>query len=157
MHSGGASTVAPLLFRPTRSAHVRGMRLILGGATICVTVIAVLLGGALRDGSGATASPLMVPSAASGAFRAAGAPEGADTVGAVAKLQAALETDPDDVHSLDLLGLAYQQRARETGDPAYYTKSAEVLSRALRLAPGDLLATSGLGSLALSRHRFAEA
>ena len=59
------------------------------------------------------------------------------------------------MHSLDLLGLAYQQRARETGDPTYYTKSEQALNRALRLAPRDLLATSGLGSLALSRHRFA--
>ena len=32
-----------------------------------------------------------------------------------------------------------------------------MLRRALRLAPRDLLATSGLGSLALSRHRFREA
>ena len=32
-----------------------------------------------------------------------------------------------------LLGLAYQQRARETGDPAYYTKSDGALRRALAL------------------------
>src|SRR5206468_4447194 len=44
-----------------------------------------------------------------------------------------------------------------TGDPSYYTKSQEALDRALRLAPHDLIATSGLGSLALSRHRFREA
>jgi tetratricopeptide (TPR) repeat protein len=64
---------------------------------------------------------------------------------------------PRDVHALDLLGLAYQQRARETGDPVYYTKSEGVLRRARRLAPDDLYATSGLGSLALSRHRFRDA
>jgi tetratricopeptide (TPR) repeat protein len=64
---------------------------------------------------------------------------------------------PGDVRALDLLGLAYQQRARETGDPAWYAKSDGVLRRALRLAPDDLLATGGLGSLALSRHRFADA
>jgi tetratricopeptide (TPR) repeat protein len=65
--------------------------------------------------------------------------------------------NPDDVAALDKLGLAYQQSARETGDPTYYTKSGEALRRALRLAPRDLIATSGLGSLALSRHRFREA
>ena len=75
----------------------------------------------------------------------------------VSKLQAKLRANPNDVTSLDALGLAYQQRARETGDPAYYTKSEQALNRALRLAPRDLVATSGLGSLALSRHRFAEA
>ena len=73
------------------------------------------------------------------------------------KLQAALRATPDDVKALGQLGLAYQQRARETGDPAYYTKSQQVLDRALKLAPRDLVATSGLGSLALSRHRFGDA
>src|SRR5205807_9871342 len=65
--------------------------------------------------------------------------------------------NPSNVTALDSLGLAYQQRARETGDPTYYTKSDEALQRALAIAPRDLLATSGLGSLALSRHRFREA
>ena len=80
-----------------------------------------------------------------------------DTAAQVAKLQAALRVSPNDVQSLDALGLAYQQRARETGDPTFYTKSDGVLHRALRLSPRDLFATSGLGSLALSRHRFGEA
>src|ERR1051326_5971619 len=75
----------------------------------------------------------------------------------VARLQASLRVNPDDVNALDQLGPAYQQSARETGDPTYYTKSGEALHRALRLAPHDLFATSGLGSLALSRHRFREA
>jgi tetratricopeptide (TPR) repeat protein len=75
----------------------------------------------------------------------------------VAKLQAQLTVAPYDPAALDALGLAYQQRARETGDPTYYTKSAGVLRRALSVHPHDLLATSGLGSLALSQHRFGEA
>src|SRR6476660_8010367 len=75
----------------------------------------------------------------------------------MAKLQAALRATPDDVKALGQLGLAYQQRARETGDPTYYTKSEQALDRALGLAPRDLVATSALGSLALSRHRFGEA
>src|SRR5207302_8600892 len=41
--------------------------------------------------------------------------------------------------------------------PSYYTKSDGVLHRTLRLAPHDLLAVSGLGSLELSRHRFRSA
>ncbi len=56
-----------------------------------------------------------------------------------------------------LLGLAYQQRARETGDPSWYTKSEGVLRRALALDANDYLAVGGLGSLALSRHRFRDA
>jgi tetratricopeptide (TPR) repeat protein len=80
-----------------------------------------------------------------------------DTAVVVAQLQDRVRREPGDVQGLNELGLAYQQRARETGDPTYYTKSDEVLRHALRLAPRDLLATSGLGSLALSRHRFREA
>ena len=56
-----------------------------------------------------------------------------------------------------LLGLAYQQRARETGDPTYYAKSGGALQRARSLKADDELVYSGLGSLALSRHRFREA
>jgi tetratricopeptide (TPR) repeat protein len=81
----------------------------------------------------------------------------ANTPALVLQLQDALRTQPHNVRGLDLLGLAYQQRARETGDPTYYTKSDGVLRRALRLAPNDLIAVSGLGSLELSRHRFRSA
>src|SRR5205823_3087626 len=77
-----------------------------------------------------------------------------DTAALVSVLQNGLRTQPENVRGLDLLGLAYQQRARETGDPSYYVKSDGVLRRALRVAPRDLEATSGLASLALSRHRF---
>jgi tetratricopeptide (TPR) repeat protein len=80
-----------------------------------------------------------------------------DTEALVVQLQAGLRARPTNIRGLDLLGLAYQQRARETGDPSYYAKSAGVLRRALRLAPNDLNATGGLASLALSRHRFATA
>jgi tetratricopeptide (TPR) repeat protein len=80
-----------------------------------------------------------------------------DTASLVARLQDQVRRDPGNVQGLDQLGLAYQQRARETGDPSYYSKSGAVLRRALSLAPRDLLGTSGLGSLALSQHRFREA
>src|SRR5207248_798226 len=43
------------------------------------------------------------------------------------------------------------------GDPTYYLKSQGALRDALRVDPRDLTATDGLGSLALSRHRFREA
>jgi tetratricopeptide (TPR) repeat protein len=75
----------------------------------------------------------------------------------VASLQQEFRSHPLDAHAWALLGLAYQQRAREIADPSYYTKSEGALRRALRLAPNNLVATSGLASLALSRHRFREA
>src|SRR5580765_8947568 len=120
-------------------------RLLIGGMAAGLTATALLLGGALRGSPSARSAPVARPPAAD------------DTATQIAKLQAEIRGSRDDVTGLDALGLAYQQRARETGDPTYYTKSDEVLSRALRLAPRDLIATSGLGSLALSRHRFREA
>ena len=132
-------------------------RLILGAATATATAAVLLLGGIFHDSSAATPSTAIAPAASPEALQAGFSPGGNSTAASVSKLQAKLLANPNDVTSLDALGLAYQQRARETGDPAYYTKSEQVLNRALRLAPRDLIATSGLGSLALSRHRFAEA
>jgi tetratricopeptide (TPR) repeat protein len=127
---------------------MRAKRTIRGGAVAALAACVLLLGGALRGSPSASSAQVAAPAAPTAA---------GDTATQVAKLQAALRVNPDDVYGLDSLGLAYQQSARETGDPTYYTKSDEVLHRALRLSPRDLLATSGLGSLALSRHRFREA
>src|SRR6476469_4194796 len=119
------------------------------GAVVALATTALLLGGLTAHGSAPAQR-------ASSATLADGFATG-DTQALVAQLQAGLRTRPENVRGLDLLGLAYQQRARETGDPSYYVKSDGVLRRAVRLAPNDLDATSGLASLALSRHRFAAA
>ena len=124
---------------------MKARRLRIGGAAAGLTAAILFLGGALHGSPRASSAAVAQPPAAD------------DTATQIAKLQNELRASRDDVRSLDALGLAYQQRARETGDPTYYTKSDEVLRRALRLAPRDLIATSGLGSLALSRHRFREA
>jgi len=131
---------------------VRRQRLILVAAAAGLTAVALTLGGVLHDSS---ATPTAAAQAAPSSAGAQISPS--DTPALVARLQATLRGNPIDVAALDSLGLAYQQRARETGDPTYYTKSDEALHRALGLAPRDLIATSGLGSLALSRHRFREA
>src|SRR4051812_350824 len=154
--TGGAPGRTPLPFRPTRRG-MRRTRLIVGAATGTAMAAVLLLGGIFHDSSSATTSPSLAPAASAEALQAGFSPGGNSTVATTTKLQALLRANPNDVHSLGLLGLAYQQRARETGDPVYYTKSEQVLDRALLLAPRDLIATSGLGSLALSRHRFAEA
>ena len=129
-------------------------RIALGSAAALIAAAALLLGGVLRGPASAqtAAAPAgIAPESLTTGFSAGG------TGQLVERLQAAVRAAPQDVRSLDLLGLAYQQRARETGDPAYYTKSDGVLRRAVAVQPNDLLATSGLGSLALSRHRFRDA
>ncbi|MDX6409773.1 MAG: hypothetical protein QOE13_2844 [Gaiellaceae bacterium] len=119
-------------------------RLRLGGLAAGVTAAALLLGGVLTDPQEAG-----TVRATSGIAATGGA--------LLPQLQQQVRANPSDVVGLGLLGLAYQQRARLTGDPSYYTKSEDVLRRALHYAPDDLVATGGLGALALSRHRFREA
>jgi tetratricopeptide (TPR) repeat protein len=128
-------------------------RIVIALTTTVVAVTAVLLGGALDGGSTAGRVPAAAPAQQqlSNGFAAG------DTQALVLRLQAGLRAEPRNARGYGLLGLAYQQRARETGDPSYYTKSEESLRRALKLAPDDLIATGALGSLALSRHRFREA
>jgi tetratricopeptide (TPR) repeat protein len=113
---------------------------------------ALLLGGTLRDSK---AGAVTSATAATADHLASGFAAGS-TGALVRELQDKLRRS-DDAKPYALLGLAYQQRARETGDPSYYSKSEGALRRALRRAPNDLVATGGLGSLALARHRFREA
>ncbi len=124
-------------------------------AAIAATVF--LLGGALAPAHEAKPSPPASPADVLFPERMPVSLAGKDTPGQIAALQQALRRNDGNVRALESLGFAYQQRARETADPSYYPKSEGVLRRALALAPGDNLAVAGLGSLALSRHRFRDA
>jgi tetratricopeptide (TPR) repeat protein len=121
-------------------------RLLIAGAAAAIAAAALSLGDALQGGSGQAASPLVPEPGVSSSAQPS-----------IQQLQAQLRANPRDAHAYALLGVAYEQRARDTGDPTYYTKADGVLHRALALAPRDLVATNGLGSLALSRHRFRQA
>jgi tetratricopeptide (TPR) repeat protein len=128
-------------------------RLALAGAVAAIAATASLLGGLLRE-------PARAETSAYGARRLAEALRsgyGGDTAEVVRRLQHALRARPNDAPALAALGLAYQQRGRETGDASYYSRSEGVLRRALALQPDDSTALTGLGSLALARHRFRDA
>jgi tetratricopeptide (TPR) repeat protein len=56
-----------------------------------------------------------------------------------------------------MLGQAYLQKARETGDPGYYPKAETLFQQALVGDGDDVDAMVGLGTLALARHEFATA
>jgi tetratricopeptide (TPR) repeat protein len=133
-----------------------GRRLVIAGAAAAVAAAALALGGI----AGRQAPP---PATAAGALPTAVAEElqkgfaAGNTAAEIRGLQAELRSDPKNVKALATLGLAYQQRVRETGDPAYYPKAEGILHRALSIEPRDLLATAGLGQLALARHRFRDA
>jgi tetratricopeptide (TPR) repeat protein len=130
-------------------------RILILVAVLAGAAIGALYGGVFRDRTSA-ASAALAGAQATEDFKA-GFSLNASTASMIADLQSHLRVAPKDEHSFMLLGLAYQQRARETGDPAWYTKSEGVLRRALALDSKDYLAVGGLGSLALSRHRFHDA
>ncbi len=126
-------------------------RIAVAAGLAVVLAVGGLLGGLLSDRT--SSAPAVAQPAVAADQALAGFSLG-DTQATVTQLQDALRENPRDARALSLLGLAYQQLARETGDPSYYSKSEGVLAQALQLEPDDLLATSGLGSLALARHEF---
>jgi len=65
-----------------------------------------------------------------------------------------LNQNPSDGRANEQLAAAFIQKARETGDPAYYTKADGLLQRALALNPNDFDTLSAAGALALARHQF---
>ncbi|MDQ3890730.1 MAG: hypothetical protein M3312_09320 [Actinomycetota bacterium] len=77
-----------------------------------------------------------------------------DTAAYVRRLERRVEREPRDGEALTLLGLAYQQRARETGDASYYRLSASALARAGAAGGPSALVVQARASLANTRHRF---
>ena len=135
-------------------------RLILAVAGAGIAAMVLLFGGALS--SRAHADPLAV-------LRANAAPASPDTAviakllqglssGNTARLLRRLErrvaSQPNDADTLAALGLAYQQRGRETGDPTYYRLSGEALHRAAAAGGPLPVIAQGEASLANTRHRF---
>lgn len=93
-------------------------------------------------------------------FAAVKSPSWSTIDATVERLQAWLKDNPQDPRAATVyaqLGGLYLQKARETGDPSYYTKTEGALTRALELAPDNVPALVGMGTLQLARHDFAEA
>jgi len=112
------------------------------GAPLAVfaVVLAVLMA---VNGGGAPSLPLS-------------ADPGAPTGDAVADYQRAVRASPGSAAAYAGLGDAYLARARETGDPGFYSRAERAFGTALRRDPSDLGALIGSGTLAGLRHDFAE-
>jgi tetratricopeptide (TPR) repeat protein len=129
------------------------------GAAIAAVVL--LFGGALSRPS--RVSPLAVLAANAGVSREqvalgglfAGLSSG-DTTGVVHTLERRVARRPEDGDALAVLAVAYQQRARETGDPAYYRLSDTALRRAAAAGGPPALIAQSEASLANTRHRFGD-
>src|SRR5215470_16816487 len=76
---------------------------------------------------------------------------------AIPKLQEKLKAEPDNLDLNVTLGQAYLQKARETGDPSYYTKGEQLFEKVLASNGVHVEALIGKASLAMSRHQFAAA
>jgi tetratricopeptide (TPR) repeat protein len=75
-------------------------------------------------------------------------------------LQDRVKEAPGDYAGYDGLGSAFFQKARETGDIAYYDLAEQTLQKALALAPQDFRATDPLvhmASVYMGEHRFSDA
>jgi tetratricopeptide (TPR) repeat protein len=77
-----------------------------------------------------------------------------NTAGYIGKLERRVSRRPQDAAALAALALAYQQRARETGDPTYYRLSGTALQRAGAAGGETALVVQGEASLANTRHQF---
>jgi tetratricopeptide (TPR) repeat protein len=124
---------------------------LIAGTVAAIAAAVLAFGGVLRHDRAVAASDALPTSIAVELQKGFAA---GDTQAEIAGLQAELRAEGSNVKALDTLGLAYLQRVRETGDATYYGKADGILHEALRLSPKDLIATAGLGQLALSRHRF---
>jgi len=71
--------------------------------------------------------------------------------------QEALRENPDSVDSYAVLASLYLEKARETGDPSYYSKAQSAVDEALGRDPQNVEALIGAGTLANARHQFREA
>jgi tetratricopeptide (TPR) repeat protein len=136
-------------------------RIALGATAAALAAAVALLGGLFSDPASSVAPRTPPPDVAAGQLLAGFSPD--DTALYVRDLEQRVAGAADDSESLLLLGLAYQQRARETGDPSFYPRSEEALQRARTLLERrdprgrKFLVVTGLGALAASRHRFHEA
>jgi tetratricopeptide (TPR) repeat protein len=125
------------------------------GAIVGAAAAAALLGGILAGSPSAGPAAHVDPKVA--ADRLLDGFAAGDTAAAIERLERRVRENPRDAEGLALLGLAYQQRVRETGDPSLYPSSEEALGRSLQLVADNDLAVTGLAALAASRHRFGDA
>jgi tetratricopeptide (TPR) repeat protein len=132
-----------------------GRRLLIAGTVAALAAAVLLLGGALR-GESAQPAHAAVPEAFAAERLESGFAAG-DTPTLVARLERTVRGGRGDSRSLTLLGLAYQQRFRETGDPSYLGLSGRALGRVLAIQRENSTARAALASLALARHRFRDA
>jgi tetratricopeptide (TPR) repeat protein len=136
--------------RAARTTLVR--RRIAFASAALVGALAVTLGGGV-SADDATARPV-APEDVGQLVEQFSAGSGRD---AVLRLERALDDRTGDAQTLTLLGLGYQQLARETADASWLSRAGEALRRASATTPDDPVTLGALAQLAVTRHRFRSA
>jgi len=121
-----------------RLATLAAALLVLAGAASVISVLGLFAGSDDRDTS-----------------RVAAVESPSDQ--AIARLQLLAESSPQNSESLAALGFAYLQKARESGDPAFYGKADGVFQKTLSLEPAIPFGLLGASAVSLGRHDFQQA
>jgi tetratricopeptide (TPR) repeat protein len=114
-------------------------------AAAAVAFLATVAALTVLNGSGSLAP------AAGGSVAGRSGPE------QIRALEAEVRRRPERTTAYDLLGEAYLQRARETGDSVFRGRAERAFGLALGRDPGDAAALTGMGAVAASRHDFRSA
>ena len=85
------------------------------------------------------------------------APSWSNNEDVISSTEEKVKREPGNAPANALLGQAYLQRARESGDPGYYTKAEILFERALKSQPKSIDAMLGKASLLMARHNFLDA
>ena len=123
---------------------------------VALLTTAALFGVILADGPGDPATARGAGADAPGGLAAVSSPA-KDTEATILQLEARVAAEPDDAQALVGLGQAYEQRARETADPAFYAKAETAYEKVLAADRMSYVASTGLASVAASRHEFSRA
>ncbi|MDQ6694788.1 MAG: tetratricopeptide repeat protein [Chloroflexota bacterium] len=126
--------------------------LILGVALVLLSA-GVLLAPALAQHQAAPV-PALEP-AVSVSSAVAGTLGSADRT--ISTMQARAKQDAGDYAAFAALGMAFQQKARETNDPTFYTQAEDAFKKCLDVKSDSYDCTAGMGALDLSKHQFGEA
>ncbi|HJZ50460.1 MAG TPA: tetratricopeptide repeat protein [Roseiflexaceae bacterium] len=135
------------------------MRIIRNKGILLIVVLSLLgLGGALGLAVTRYSATPQAPALATERLREAASQRPVDkTDQLIWDYQQRVRQNPEDVQSYAVLGAAYVQKARDTGDPTYYGKAQAVFDQALKRDPQNVEALIGAGTLANARHQFREA
>ena len=129
---------------------MRRRAILVAGRSRSCSALGSLFGGVLGESSGSGAAPSSARGDAARDWRRL--PLGGDTVATVARLEAAVQRDPPTPSRSTLLGLAYGQRWRETGDAVVLPLRGALGGR--RTRPARRRLTSRARRARADRHDF---